>query len=127
MATPVTTITMVVQMNVAGTIQFSAGQRSQATILASTPNGGPVSQAIPTTSTGTAINIGSVSNLGWAWLQNTDATNYVEIGIKPSSTFLPVLRLLPGEAAMVRFSPAASLFAVANTAAVNLMCTIFDA
>lgn len=73
-----------------------------------------------------AIAVGDLATVGFAFFKNLDATNYVEVGGENSATFVPVLRLLPGETAgPVRLSVAPH--ARANTAAVNLDVTICEA
>ena len=67
-----------------------------------------------------------VATAGWAHFYNTDATNYVEIGVVESSTFRPVVKLAAGAECVV---PMATLllYAKANTASVKLDFTIFEA
>lgn len=83
--------------------------------------------SVPTTSAGTALDVASVSNLGWAYFANLDSTNYVEIGVQVSGTFYPFLRLLAGAKCVVPLSSSATLYARANTAAVNLDFEIVEA
>lgn len=82
---------------------------------------------VATTSAGVALDLGSVSNSGWALFENLDSTNYVEVGVQVSGTFYPFLRLLAGERAVCRVSQAATLYARANTSAVKLDFTIMEA
>lgn len=72
-----------------------------------------------------AIPMGDVSTAGWAWFENLDTTNYVEIGIDVSSAFHAFLKLKPGEFALVRLATNAP-YAKANTAAVKLDYEIFE-
>ena len=58
---------------------------------------------VPTTAGGTAIPIGSLPTLGWAFIKNNDATNYVEILSAVSGTTF--IRLQPGEACVFKFAP----------------------
>lgn len=44
-----------------------------------------------------AIELGDVSACGYSMFINTDATNFVEIGIDVGSTFYPFVKLLAGE------------------------------
>ena len=63
---------------------------------------------------------GDTTDGGVFFFRNVDETNYVEIGIQhSSSTFVAFLKLLPGEFAVGRLS-SATIYAKANTAAVNL-------
>jgi hypothetical protein len=66
-----------------------------------------------------------LATLGYAYLRNLDSTNYVEIGRDVAATFYPVLKLKPGEVALVRFSNVA-LYAKANTAAVKLQYDVLE-
>ena len=82
--------------------------------------------SVPTTAGGTAIPLGGVANPGgWAFVQNTDATNYVDIMTAVSGTAF--LRLLPGEAIVFRFSPGiAAPAALAHTAPVEIQYLFLD-
>lgn len=82
-------------------------------------------QSIPTTANGTAISVGSVATAGWAYFRNLDAANYVEIGVQTGGTFYPTLKLLAGEACLVRLTTNAP-YAQANTAAVLLDYTLIS-
>ena len=81
--------------------------------------------SIPTTAAGTALNVGSVSTAGWAYLRNTDDTNFVEVGVQVAGTFYPAIKLKAGEAGVVRLGTN-SPYARANTLAVNLQYFIFQ-
>lgn len=81
--------------------------------------------SIPTTAAGTALNMGSVTTAGWTYLRNTDANNYVEVGVQVAGTFYPSVKLKAGEAGVVRLGTNAP-YARANTAAVNLQYFIFQ-
>ena len=63
--------------------------------------------------------------IGYVWLKNLDATNYVEISQNVSGTKHVYCKLKPGEVALVRTHKAATvdpdIWAQANTAAINLM------
>jgi hypothetical protein len=78
-------------------------------------------QNIPTTAAGTALTFSSsVSTAGWAWFINLDSTNYVEIGGQTGgTTFIPIVRIKPGGFAFFR-AATTTLYARANTAAVDL-------
>lgn len=79
--------------------------------------------AVPTTSGGTVIPLGSVTTLGWAMLKNNDATNYVDVLVAVSGT--DILRLYPGEVALFRFGSGISApAAIAHTATVLLQYLI---
>ena len=68
-----------------------------------------------------AVAIGAdIGTLGVAWFRNLDALHFVQIGIKPSGTFIPVARLKAGEFAILRLEPGVALYAMADTAPVQL-------
>jgi hypothetical protein len=72
------------------------------------------------------ITKGDTTDGGVFFFRNLDATNYVEVGIQHSgSTFVAFLKLLPGEYAIGRLS-SATIYAKANTAAVNLQYRILS-
>jgi hypothetical protein len=121
-------ITVTATLKVAkGSLAWQQSVNQSITLAAAKPNGSGFSQSIPTTAGGTAISLGAVATNGWAWFQNLDATNYVEIGVADGGTFFPFARLLAGEIALMRVSASAAPYALANTGAVILMTTIFDA
>lgn len=80
--------------------------------VAATPYAGGA-QSIGTTYE--LLTMGDVATAGYGFLKNIDATNYVEVGIVTGATFYPLLKLLPGEIAAVRFAIIA-IYAKANTA-----------
>jgi hypothetical protein len=61
-----------------------------------------------------------IGNLGYAFLRNLDATNYLEIGRDVSGTFYPTITLKASEFALVRLTPGVTYQAKANTAACDL-------
>lgn len=67
-----------------------------------------------------------VSTLGWAFFQNLDATNYIEIGPDSGGTMVGFIRLEPGEACALRLKPGITVKAQANTAAVKLKYLILE-
>jgi hypothetical protein len=110
-----------------GNIKFQRAVSNQKSDMAGT-NFSAGSWSAPTTAGGTAIPFNSsVGSLGMAFFRNADATNYVEIGVVVSATFYPLLRLLPGEVALFRFSPAVTPYALAHTGAVDLEFGIVEA
>jgi hypothetical protein len=80
---------------------------------------------VPTTSTGTAIPLGGLGNLGLAMFINLDPTNYVEIMTAVSGT--KIIKMLPGDYALFRFDPSITApAAIAHTAAVQLQYLILE-
>lgn len=75
-----------------------------------------------------AIDIGDVnaSDLGWAFFRNTDATNFVEIGVDEGGTFVAFAKLLPNEWCVVPCSPAKTYQGKADTAAVEVEYAILE-
>lgn len=67
-------------------------------------------------SEGVAIPVGDLSTAGVYSLLNTDATNYIEIGIQVAGTFYPFGKLKPGESMQGRLGTNAP-YARAHTAA----------
>lgn len=72
-----------------------------------------------------AIPMGDVGTAGYAWFENLDATNYVQIGIDVAGAFHAFIKLKPGELALVRLGTNAP-YAKANAAAVKLDYEIFE-
>jgi hypothetical protein len=67
-----------------------------------------------------------IGTAGWAYFQNQDADNFVQIGVDGGGTFYPLLKLLPGEAQAVRLTTDTP-YAKADTAAVKLYYFISEA
>lgn len=85
-------------------------------------------QSVPTTAGGTAIPLGGLGSgtLGYAMFVNLDATNYVDILSAVSGTAL--IRLLPGETALFRFTAGITAPAMlAHTGAVAVQYLICEA
>ena len=72
-----------------------------------------------------ALVVGDLSTAGYIYAINTDATNFVQIGVDVSATFYPIAKLLPGQAMLF---PAAvlTLYAKADTGAVNLQYVFLE-
>jgi len=60
---------------------------------------------------------GDLATMGWLWMRNLDATNYISWGF---STGVYGGRLEPGEQALFRTEPAATMYLLADTASCNL-------
>ena len=76
-----------------------------------------------TTSSPQAIGLGSVATPGWFFVQNNDATNYVQLFDSTGGNAF--LRLKPGEFAIGRFAATAPA-AQANTASVAIEYMIVE-
>jgi hypothetical protein len=73
---------------------------------------------IPTSSGGTALNFGGITP-GLIYVRNLDPTNYVQIMTAVSGTV--ILKLMPGEAQLLRFDPGITApAAIAHTAPVQI-------
>ncbi len=71
-----------------------------------------------------AVLVGDVAAGGYFIAVNRDATNYVEL--RAGSGLADLIRLLPGDLCMFRLAADATLYAQANTAAVELEYAIVD-
>ena len=74
-----------------------------------------------------AVTIGSTSTLGLVAIENIDSANFVDFGSYVSSVFYPLVRLLFGERYVFRVKPGLTLYAQADTAAVKIQKTIYEA
>ncbi len=73
-----------------------------------------------------ALSLGDAGTGGYLFLRNLDATNYVSL--RQGTGQANFVRLEAGEVAMFRMDTAATApFAVANTAAVNLLVMVVEA
>ena len=88
--------------------------------------GGPSNGTQQIGTTHETIGVTDITSLGWAVFKNLDNTNYIEVGLEVSATFYPFLRLLPGEAVVVRLSPAITLYAKANSTPSDLQTSVFE-
>lgn len=84
------------------------------------PGGGvPGTVEIPVADT--LVDLSALTVLGFCWIQNIDANNYVTYG--PDSgggALVPFGRIRPGENAIWRFEPGVLLRMLANTAPVEI-------
>lgn len=96
------------------------------TLTASAPNVAGFTQAIGFAAS-EAIAVGDVATLGWAWFKNLGPTNFVDIGPYSGGALVPFVRLLVGEAALLRLTPGITIHAQADTAGIVLEKLIYDA
>ena len=126
------------EMSVLGSIVVSTTNFSEriepGAILVDLPDLTVVSgvKSVATTAAGTEI-VPTTSGLtsgGVYFFRNLDATNFVEVGQGPSGSFDAIMKLNPGEYAIGRLPSdmpsTTALFAVADTAAVDLQFAVFD-
>jgi len=64
-----------------------------------------------------------VATLGWAWIKNLDAANYVDFGF---TTAVYGIRCEAGEVALFRLVPGVTIYALANTAEVKTQIHIYE-
>jgi hypothetical protein len=76
--------------------------QQQIGISIASPAAGRVAQIVSHTAA-VALDVAGLAALGIGWLENTDAYNSVQIGVKPASTFYPLLQVNAGEAFAVRY------------------------
>ena len=69
--------------------------------------------------------VSDIAIAGYAWFRNVDATNFIEIGLEVAAAFQPLIKLKSGEVAVLRLATT-SVFARANTAAVNLQFLVLE-
>lgn len=72
-----------------------------------------------------ALQLGDLTDLGYAAFQNLDDTNYIEVGIDVGASFYPFVKLLAGELCLVKLGTNAP-YAQANVAAVDLFYIIYS-
>jgi hypothetical protein len=82
-------------------------------------------QAIGTTYE--AIGIGDVTTEGYTYIRNLDDTNFVQVGVDGGASLTPLIRLNAGEFCVFRIDAAATLFALADTAACDIDVMILEA
>lgn len=66
-----------------------------------------------------ALTIGDVTTIGYLFLKNLDATNYVEFDLNNPVSTTAFCKLLPGEGALIP-TRQTTIYGKANTAAVNV-------
>ena len=78
------------------------------------------------TATHEAITVGDVTTPRWVYLRNSDATNFVQIGLDVGATFYPLADLLAQEPCAFPLTPGVTLYAKADTASVKIDKLILD-
>jgi hypothetical protein len=66
-----------------------------------------------------ALNVGDVSTIGYVYLKNMDATNFVEVALDSAVSTQIFAKLLPGDVTLVK-AKTATMYVKADTAGVNL-------
>ena len=72
-----------------------------------------------------AIVLGDVSTIGYVLFKNLDATNYVEIALDSGVSTQVFAKLLAGDMTLIK-AKTATMYALANTANVNLLVTAIE-
>lgn len=109
------TVTSAISFTKAG-VQIDKASSPQVSV-SGTPYQGSV---ISVSTTEAALPLGNVSTLGYLWLNNIDATNYIEVGVVVSATFYPVVRVNRGESAVFRLAQGITPYVRAHTATSSL-------
>lgn len=116
-------ITLSVHLAVSnGIVQFveSTGFKNFDQTTAGGPAGGEKSIGTSEAS----VTFPDLTNEGFTFIKNNDATNYVDIGF---ATGVYGLRLKPGEFCVLRLVPATTLYCLANTAACRVVFYCLEA
>lgn len=82
--------------------------------------------SIPTTAGGTVISTTGITALGWCYVKNLDATNFVTIGPDSGGAIVSFVKLKPGEFAVFRLMTGITIRALANTGAVKILIGVYD-
>jgi len=83
-------------------------------------------QEIAIAAAGEAIGLGALVSIGFAVFKNLDDTNFVEVGRSIGGSFEAFAKLKPGEVGFLRLAAGIAPYARADTAACELMYTIYD-
>ena len=67
-----------------------------------------------------------IATLGWCFLQNLDAANFIKYGPKSGGVMIPFGRLKPGEFCWVRLEPGITIRCIADTAVVKLDIRLYE-
>jgi len=100
-------------------------QRSATLDMTTAKGGGPGFQTVGT-SEEVVGGLGDLTTKGIAFIENTDATNYIQVGVLVASVFYPLLRVKPTEFQFLRFDPDGTPYVKANTAACDADIRVFD-
>lgn len=101
----------------------SFSQPSKSKSFTQSAIGGPSPGAISVGTAEESTTFPELTTEGWLFMQNNDATNYVQWGF---STGVYGGRLKAGEYALFRMEPALTLYLKANTAACNVLVYGFE-
>jgi hypothetical protein len=107
----------VVNGNLLETIQPGSKSIDQAAV------GGPAPGYVNVGTSEEPITLSELSTLGYCYMQNLDATNYVRWGFTAGDYGG---RLNAGEVAIFRFNPGSALYMIANTASCKVLIKAFE-
>jgi hypothetical protein len=108
-----------------GTLIFPAVGAAQQSITQSTlGGGGPGYLSIGTSEE--AITFTDVGTLGWCWIKNLDATNFVKWGPESAGAMVAVGKLKAGESCVFRLMTGVTLRMQADTAACKVQIHCFE-
>lgn len=129
---------------VSGSIVLMNEQRGRSFAVDVDGTKGPTPGAVLVPTTGVDIDLAELTTPGLCCIENQDATNYIEVGIRePSSGFFyPLMEIGPGEAYVIKLSrniqeeytgtgtgtstPGNFLHLKANTASVNAVVAAYE-
>jgi hypothetical protein len=80
--------------------------------------------SIPTSDT--ALSPANITTMGWLYLKNLDATNFLSYGPTSGGAIVKLGRIKPGEHAWLRLEPGITLRMQADTAAVKVQVKLYN-
>lgn len=83
-------------------------------------------ESVPTTAGGTVISTTGITALGYLYVKNLDATNFVKYGPTSAGAIVDFGKLKPGEQAILRLMPGISLRFISDTAACLVGFVFYD-
>lgn len=81
---------------------------------------------IALTTSDTALTFSGISTNGYAVFYNTDSVNYCKVGPESAGAIVPMLRINPGEFAVLRLEPGVVIRAQAHTSTIHLMAWVLE-
>lgn len=76
---------------------------------------------------GVALDVGDVTTLGWLYMRNLDATNFVTWGVdNGAGALVTVGRMDPGEEVWLRLDPSVTVRLLADTTTVAVQFELFN-
>lgn len=77
------------------------------------------------TTSAAALVVGSVVTVGYIWLKNMDATNYIEVALDSAVSTQIFAKLLAGDVTLIK-AATATIYVKANTASCNLAVAVSE-